>query len=225
MVKPGPPGWRAPQPGRAPRSSSGAPMSQAEPSTAGRPPMIGAIEPSSPTASPVSVRNPGSSASWEVVSGSSSRDTAAAPRAALIRSGRSWSWWAISLSEYIYRPAQKHWAPPAWLGQDKSSADWPNASRGCPGVAAPNLTVRGAPARRIAISPDIGSAVSAVRGGPTIRGAWLSAGPDGPFSGRWPGPFRSPAVAPDRHRWAARLLLRVRRARGAGGRGTPARRC
>jgi hypothetical protein len=46
----------------APRSSSGAPISQAEPSTAGSPPMIGATEPSSPAAWPVSVRYPGSPA-------------------------------------------------------------------------------------------------------------------------------------------------------------------
>src|SRR4051795_5120402 len=43
----------------APRSSAGAPISQAEPSTAGRPPMIGTTEPSSPTPWPVSVRPPG----------------------------------------------------------------------------------------------------------------------------------------------------------------------
>src|SRR5690348_12764189 len=57
----------------APRSSSGAPISQAEPSTAGSPPMIGTTEPSSPTAWPLSVRYPGSSAGGEV-SGSSSDD-------------------------------------------------------------------------------------------------------------------------------------------------------
>ena len=50
----------------APRSSSGAPISQAEPSTAGSPPMIGTTEPSSPAAWPVSVRYPGSPADGAV---------------------------------------------------------------------------------------------------------------------------------------------------------------
>ena len=66
----------------APRSSSGAPISQAEPSTAGSPPMIGATEPSSPAAWPVSARYPGSPAD-RAVSGSCPGEGPARPRTTL----------------------------------------------------------------------------------------------------------------------------------------------
>ena len=92
----------------APRSSSGAPISQAEPSTAGSPPMIGATEPSSPTAWPVSVRYPGSSADWEG-SGSCPGRGPAPPRDQLIRSGRCRSWWSSPSVRHSRRPAQKRW--------------------------------------------------------------------------------------------------------------------
>ena len=62
------PGWPARQPGPtvAQRASG---CTQAGPSQAGRPPMIGATEPSSPAASPVSVKYPGSPAGWAVSGG------------------------------------------------------------------------------------------------------------------------------------------------------------
>src|ERR1035438_6258371 len=94
----------------APRSSRGAPISQAEPSTAGRPPMIGATEPSSPAASPVSVRYPGSSAGWEV-SGSSWRDRADSSWGGGVDPAGSLSVMvAISLGEHIHGQAQTRWA-------------------------------------------------------------------------------------------------------------------
>src|ERR1700733_2569325 len=93
----------------APRSSTGAPISQAEPSTAGRPPMIGTTEPSSPTASPVSVRYPGSSADWEV-SGSSARGTAGSCSGGVDPAGSFSVIVAISLAEYIHGPAQQRGA-------------------------------------------------------------------------------------------------------------------
>src|ERR1022692_4600244 len=89
----------------APRSSRGAPISQAEPSTAGRPPMIGATEPSSPAASPVSVRYPGSPAGWEV-SGSSWRDRVGASSGGVDPAGSFSVMVAISLGEHIHGPAQ-----------------------------------------------------------------------------------------------------------------------
>src|SRR3984885_3588057 len=90
----------------APRSSTGAPISQAEPSTAGRPPMIGTTEPSSPPASPVSVRYPGSSADWEV-SGSPARGRAGSSPGGVDPVGSFSVMVAISLAEYIHGPAHK----------------------------------------------------------------------------------------------------------------------
>src|ERR1039457_1160593 len=67
--------------------------------SAARPPMTGATEPSSPAASPVSVRYPGSPAGWEV-SGSSWRDRVGASSGGVDPAGSFSVMVAISLGEH-----------------------------------------------------------------------------------------------------------------------------
>src|SRR5207302_10719932 len=80
----------------------------ADPSTAGRPPMIGATEPSSPTAWPVSMRYPGSSAGWKV-SGSCRGDGAGSAAGGVDPVGSVSVMLAISSVEHIHGPARKRW--------------------------------------------------------------------------------------------------------------------
>src|ERR1022692_39018 len=70
--------------------------------------MIGATEPSSPTAWPVSVRYPGSSAGWEVP-GSCQGGGAGSSSGSVDLVGSVSVMLAISLGEHIHGPARKRW--------------------------------------------------------------------------------------------------------------------
>src|ERR1022692_734457 len=145
----------------APRSASGAPISQADPSTAGRPPMIGATEPSSPAAWPVSVRYPGSSAGWEVP-GSCQGGGAGSSSGGVDLVGSVSVMLAISLGEHIRGPARKRW--PSLSRRDRIQPRPIHRQLGLPPGVAPNRAVGAAlqPAASRSASTG-GSSMSAVR--------------------------------------------------------------
>ena len=95
-------------------------MSQAEPSTAGRPPMIGTTEPSSPTASPVSVEasgilgGAGKCPALRGSTGASSSSGGVDPVASFSVT------LAISFAAHTNGPARKPWPSlPAGTGQNR----------------------------------------------------------------------------------------------------------